>query len=315
MELKDTGKSWESWLGYGAEFLTIFFALALLAGRVYAQSYWNVFGLSPDLLDTNLINYAIVSPNTAVASVIMAAGTVVLIGLFRRRPPDLVGDNPSAAYWIGGLAFAAGFIAIGIIPHVNLSSWTAGTAGLAFGVGFLCFSWGSIIMTAALIQWEKKPPSPKKSSPQWVIAVKQWFRKHVAVKFFKPRSPSAHTKKRKLPIAVIQVFVVVSIAAASLWGILDTAHKFGVDEAAMTYDSRPWAALVLDSPNGFEDLVSTSNTSGSPLVRVKIITEAGGFLYVSPGLTKTPLQLYVRAVPVSRVQAIQYAVSITPLGK
>jgi hypothetical protein len=240
MELKDTGKSRESWLGYAAEFLTIFFALALLAGRVYAQSYWNLFGLSPDLVDINPVNYAIISPNTAVASVIMAAGTVALIALFRRRPPDFVGDYPSTIAWIGGLAFVGGLFAISIIPRVNLSDWIAGTAGLAFGVGFLCFSGGSIIMMEAFLKLEKKP------SPRWVIAVNQWFRKHVAAKFFKPRSPSAHTKKRKFPIAVIQVFVVVGIAAASLWAILDTAHKFGVDEAVMTYDARPWVTLLLD---------------------------------------------------------------------
>jgi len=313
MEPKDTGKSRESWLGYGAEFLTIFFALALLAGRVYAQSYWSIFGLSPDIVDTNLINYAIMSPNTAVASVIMAAGTVALIGLSRGRPPNFVGDYPTAAYWIGGLAFAAGLFAIAIIPHVNLSNWVAGTAGLAFGIGFLGFSGGFLIMMEAMIKWEKQPESQKKPPPQWVIAVNQWFRKHVAAKFFKPTSPSSHTKKRKLPIIVIQAFVVVGIAAFSLWGMLDTAHRFGVDEAATTYDARPVATLLVDSPNGLEDLAPTSNPSGSASVKVKIITEAGEFLYVSPGFTTTPLQLYVRAVPVSRVQAIQYAVGITPL--
>jgi uncharacterized membrane protein YgdD (TMEM256/DUF423 family) len=331
MEPKDTGKSRESWLGYGAEFFTIFFALALLAGRVYAQSYWSIFGLSPDIVDTNLINYAIISPNTAVASVIMAGGAVALIGLLRSRPPDFVGDYPTAAYWIGGLAFAAGLFAISFIPYVNLSNWVAGTAGLAFGVGFLCFSGGFIIWMEAMRKLEKKPQPqlvhaanqwfrkhvaarfPK--TPQWVHAANQWFRKHVAAKFIKRRSPTAPTKNRKLPIGAIQVFMVIAIAAVSLWGILDTAHKFGVDEAAMTYDARPIVTLLVDSPNGLEDLAPTLNLSGSTLVKVKIITEAGGFLYVSPGITTTPLQLHVRAVPVSRVQAIQYAVGITPLNK
>jgi hypothetical protein len=174
---------------------------------------------------------------------------------------------------------------------------------------FLCFSGGFIIMMEAMSKVEKKP------QPQWVLAVNQWFRKHVAVKFSKPRSPSADTKNRKLPIVVIQAIVVIGLASGSLGGMLDTAHKFGVDEAAMTYDARPIVTLLVDSPNGLEDLAPTLNLSGSTLVKVKIITEAGGFLYVSPGITTTPLQLHVRAVPVSRVQAIQYAVGITPLNK
>lgn len=93
MDSNDTGKYRASWLAYGAEILTIFFALAILTGRVYSQSYWNVFGLSPELLDTELINYAIMSPNTALASVLMAIGTVILVTFFRRHHPDIIGKG------------------------------------------------------------------------------------------------------------------------------------------------------------------------------------------------------------------------------
>lgn len=292
-EQTDAGKSRVSLLGYGAEFVTIFFALALLTGRVYAQSYWNVFGLSPELIDTVFVNYAIISPNTAMASVLMAAGTVAIIRVLIQRPIDFVGDqNPNAAVIIGALTWIAGLFAISIIPRVNLATWPAGTAGLAFGVGFLCFNGGLLIWMQASTKLEKKP------QPQWVLAVEQWVRNHVAVK-----------------LAVVQLFVVVGLAAASLWAMLDTANKFGFNEAVMTYDTRPAVMLLLDSPKGFEDLITASNTSDSAWMKVKIITGAGGFLYVSPGIKPTPLQLYVRAVPVSRVQAIQYAVGITPPGK
>lgn len=291
VELKDMSRSMVSWPVYGAEFLTIFFALALLSGRVYAESYWNVFGLSPELVGSTFINYAIVSPNTAVASVLMAAGTVGLIRVFTRRPPpDFIGDlHPKAAIITGALVFGVGVLAISIIPRVNLSTWIDGTAGLAFGTGFLCFTWGFIIWMQASMKQETKP------QPRWVFAIDQWVRKHVAVK-----------------LAVIQVFVVVGLTTTSLWAMLDTADKFGFNEAVTTYDTIPVATLLLDSPIGFEDLVYSSNAIDSALMRVKIITEAGAFLYVSPGVARTPLQLYVRAVPVSRVQAIHYAVDIAP---
>ena len=53
----DTGTNEKmSWLGYGAEILTVFFALIVLTGRVYAQSYWNVFGLAAQQIDNNFLN-------------------------------------------------------------------------------------------------------------------------------------------------------------------------------------------------------------------------------------------------------------------
>lgn len=290
MEPKDSGKLRELWLGYGAGFLTVFFALTILAGRVYAQSYWNVFGLSPEFIDTTFINYAIMSPNTAVASVLMAISTVVIIALLRRQPPDFVGDNnPKVVYFIGFLTFSAGLFAIAIIPLVNLSTWTSGTAGLAFGLGFLSFIGGALIWMQAGLKLEKKERT------KWEIAFFRWL--------------------RSIPFVLAQIFIMISFTAASIWAIVETAQKFGVNEAWMMYDTRPIVTLQLDSPIGFEDLVLTSNPSGAASLKVKIITETGGFLYISPGFTQTPHQLHVRAVPLSRVQAIQYAVGITPIGK
>lgn len=290
MELKDSDKSRESWLGYGAGFLTVFLALTILAGRVYAQSYWNVFGLSPEFIDTTFINYAIMSPNTAVASVLMAISTVVIIALLRRQPPDFVGDsNPKVAYFIGFLIFLAGLFAMVIIPRVNLSSWISGTAGLAFGLGFLSFIGGMLIWMQAGLKLEKK------ERPKWEIAFFRWL--------------------RSIPFVLVQIFIMIGFAATSIWAIVDTAQKFGVNEALTMYNTRPMLTLQLDSPKGFEDLAMSTDPGGATLLKVKIIAEAGGFLYVSPGVTQNPQQIHIRAVPVSRVQAIKYTVDVTPIGK
>jgi len=290
-EQKGAGKSRALWLEYGAEILTIFLALAILTGRVYAQSYWNVFGLSAEYIDTAFINYAIMSPNTAVASMLIAIGTVVvIIALFRRQPTDFVGsNNPRVVYIIGWLAFWVGLFAIGIIPKVNLSTWTSGTAGLAFGLGFLSFIGGNLIWIQASLKLEKN------KQPKWEVAIFKWL--------------------RNIPFVLFQIFIVVGFVAGSLWAITDTAQKFGANEAKMMFDSKPKVILQLDSPKGFEDLAMVPNPSGAASFEVKIITEAGGFLYISPRVTKTPHQLYVRAVPILRVQAIQYVVDVTPLGE
>lgn len=288
---KNTDKSGVLWLGYGAELLTIFFALVVLTGRIYAQSYWNVFGLSAELIDTAFINYAVMSPNTAIASMLIAISTmIVVVTLLKQRPTDFVGNgNPRVAYFVGLSMFLLGLFAVGLILKVNSSSWTSGTAGLAFGLGFLSFVGGTLIWIQAGLKLEEN------KQPKWEVAVFRWF--------------------RNVPLILLQIFIVVGFAAGSLWAITDTAQKFGANEAKMMYDMRPVVTLQLDSPEGFEDSLLTPNSNVEASVRVKIITEAGGFLYVSTGVTKTPLQIHVRAVPVSRVQAIQYAIDVTPLGE
>ena len=290
VDSKDKGISRVSWLGYGAEILTIFFALAVLTGRVYAQSYWNVFGLSAELIDTDFINYAIMSPNTVLASVLMAIGTVALITFFRRQPHDFIGDsNPRVCFIIGWLTCLAGLGAMFVIMKVNFSTWSAGTAGIAFGLGYIIAIGGEIIGIQAGFKLEKK------ETKKWEIAVSRWL--------------------KNVPFVLVEIVLLIGLVSIALYAILDTAQNFGTNEAKMMYDTRPWVTLQLDSPKGFEDLALTQKTSGSVLLKVRIITEAGGFLYISPGLTQTPLQLHVRAVPVSRVQSIQYVVDVTPLGE
>lgn len=120
---------------------------------------------------------------------------------------------------------------------------------------------------------------------------------------------------RKLPKMFVQAFFAVGLVLVSLWGICATAKQIGANEAKFMYNMKPMVSLQLDSPKGFEDLASTTNPSGTTLLRVKIITEDGGFLYISPGIAKTSQKILIRAVPISRVQAIQYELDIAPIGK
>lgn len=290
IEQKDTGESRRVWLGYGAEFLTIFFALAILTGRVYAQSYWNVFGLSSELIGITFVDYAIMSPNAVLASVLMAACTVVMIVFLMRQPYDLVGDcSPRVLYVIGWSAFWAGLFTIFMIPKVNSSTWIAGTAGIAFGLGYLIAIIGQVIWVQAALKLQKKEQSKlDKILAGWI---------------------------NKLPFTLTRIFFAIVIVSAGLWGILDTAQKFGANEAKFMYNTRPWATLQLDSLIGLEDLASVSTPNDAVISNVKIITEAGGLLYISR-LTQPPSQLlHVRAIPVSRIQAIRYEVAATPIGE
>ncbi|MBA7525599.1 hypothetical protein ES705_17752 [subsurface metagenome] len=285
---KETGKLRVSWLGYGAEILTIFFALAVLTGRVYAQSYWNVFGLSPELIDTTFINYAIMSPNTVLASMLIAISTVVLATFFRRRPPDIIGSySPRVLSIIGMLAFVVGLSAF-IVLKVDLSTWIPGTVGIVFGFGYLMAIGGLTFWLQALLKGEKKKPS---KLDDFLFG---WG--------------------KKVPFILIQIFFILAFLSVSLWGILSTAQTFGANEAKFMYNTRPIVTLELDSSKGFEDIALVSDPNSAVISNVKIIAETGGFLYIAR-LTKTPPQLNVRAVPVSRVQAIQYNVVATPIGE
>jgi hypothetical protein len=289
MDSKDASKPRTSWLWYGGEILTIFFALAVLTGRVYAQSYWNVFGLSTELIDTSFVNYAIMSPNAALASMLMAAGTVVLLAVFfRRQPPDIIGNySPRVVYVIGWLAFIAGLYAT-LILRVDSSTWTLGTAGMVFGLGYLISIGGLIAWVQAALKQEKKEPSKLDNFLfGWV---------------------------KKVPFILVYIFFVVAFILVSLWGILDTAQKFGANEAKFMYNTSPIVTLQLDSSKGFEDIALVSSPNSAVISNYRIITEAGGLLYIAR-LAENPPQLNVRAVPVSRVQAIQYDVVSTPIGE
>lgn len=279
-----------SCLLYGGEILSLFLALAVLTGRVYAQSYWNVFGLSLDLISTNLISFAIISPNSVIASMMMAIGMVAMIIIFfRGQPPDIIGSfNPTLAYYLGFVVHAAGLSAL-IVLKIDSSSWTIGTAGLMFGFGYLLSLGGLLFFLQALFKMQGNKPS------KIDLFLLGWL--------------------RKLPFVTVLYFFIAMFVLGSLWGVLDTTQRFGANEAKFAYNTKPFVILQLDSSKGFEDLALVPNSIDVATMKVKIITEVGGFLYVSPGLKKTPPRLNVRAVPVSRILAIQYDVEAAPIGR
>lgn len=288
---KETSKFRGSWLGYGTQILTIFFALAVLTGRVYAQSYWNVFGLSPELLNTTFIDYAVMSPNATLASILIAIGTVAIVAFMRQRTPDIIGSHsPKAISIIGTVAMLIGISSF-IILKLASSAWPPGTAGLFLGLGFLLYIGGLMAFTQALgasIRKEKKEP------PKLVRFLFGWT--------------------NKLPFIVIQILLIALILSSGLWGILDTAQRFGANEAKFMYINRPTATIELDSSKGVEDIAFVVNPSSAVIPNFTIIAETSGFLYITR-LTAEPLQFNVRAIPISRVQAIQYNVATTPIGQ
>jgi hypothetical protein len=286
---KGTDKNTLSWLRYGAEILTIFFALAVITGRIYTLNYWNVFGIFRELTDTSFINYAIVSPNTAVASMFLAAGTVAMLAFFRGQPYDLIGDkNPTVSYMLGWIAFWAGVFVMGLVTKVDLSSWPDGTIGLIFGLSYFFVIGGQTVWMQAMLKRQTELSNLDKALFGWL---------------------------KKIPIMVIQVTMVVLLISGSLGAIFDTAKQFGANEAKMTYNTRPIVTLQLDSPTGLEPFHVTTNPNGATLTGVRIITETGDFLYIAGITQTTPQQLYVRAVPISRVKAIQYEMAVPPIGK
>ena len=206
-ELTDinTNKEKISWLGYEAEVLTVFFALIVLSGRVYAQSYWNVFGLSAQFVDNNFINYAIMSPNVAIASVLMALGTIFMVLIFRKQPIDFIsGNNPKVASNVGFILFWVGLFFVGFITLIDASRWTLDTPSLVYGLAYLSFLGGFYTWMMAAIQIDDKTSLRIAKTFRWL---------------------------RNIPFIFIQVLFMILFAGSSLWGVMDMAQKFGANEA------------------------------------------------------------------------------------
>jgi len=278
-----------SWLGYGAQILTLFLALAIIAGRIYTQRYWSVFGLAPDFNSVPLINYAIASPDVAVASLFIAVGTTatIIVVFIKQRSFDTIGSlNPRIVYTAGCFMFFTGIFGVGLIARVDLSSWAAGTVGLVFGISYFVGLVGVLTWVQAALKLQKEPLKPSK--------VFQWL--------------------KKIPPYSTRTFFVAGIFITSLWGIFETAWQFGSNEAKFMYNTKPMVSIQLESPTGFEDFISTAFESAI-ILRAKIIEQDSEFLYVSPGLTGTPQQLHILAIPVSRVEAIRYDIEASPIGK
>jgi hypothetical protein len=288
-ETKNLEKPTLPWLKYGTEILTIFSALAILTGRIYTVSYWNTFGISPDLSDIPFVNYAIVSPNTAVACMFLAVAAVMMLIFFKKQPYDLIGQNsPTFCYIIGWLAFWVGAFTAGIITQCDLSSWPNGTVGLVLGLAYFFAFGGQIVLTQAMLKNQKDLSKTDKVFLGWL---------------------------RKIPIILIQVIIVLSLVSAALWGIFATAEQFGTNEAKMTYNIRPIVTIQLDSPVGFVGFDVATNPDSTTLNGVRIIKEAGELIYIAGLTNTTPQKLYIRVVPTSRVKAIQYEMVAPPIGK
>jgi hypothetical protein len=277
------------WLGYGAEILTVFFALIVLAGRVYAQSYWKVFGLSAQTIDNNFVNYAIMSPNIAIASVLIAMSTIFMIFIMRKQPTDITGgNNPKVVARIGFVIFWIGLFIVGLIPLIDASRWILGTPGLVYGLAYLSFLGGFYTWMTAAVQLDDKTKSK-------IVATLGWV--------------------KNIPFIYVQVFFIVLFAASSIGLLMDVAQKFGANEAKEAYITSPVENIDLSQSKGFEDIVMSLNPDGTSLIQVKILAQANGFFYVSPGGTVNPPQLDIRAIPASQIQSIQYNVGVTPIGK
>jgi hypothetical protein len=284
-------KSKTPWLVYAAELLTILFALMVLAGRVYEQSYWHVFGLNVGVGDISFISYAIASPNAAIASVSVAIGAIFIIALFRGQFPDLVGDNnPRFIYILGTIIFFLGMLAIGFVMRVNTSTWPLGLAGLLFGIGYLAFIGSPLIWSQAILKLPTREPSKFERS---VIRL----------------------MRNLIPLKLFILFLVVGIFATSIWAIVDTSQKFGSNEAKQILIEQPEVIIQLDSVRGFEDIIPIMNLNGTAPLKARVITKHEGFLYVYCGGTTNPLQIYIRAIPYERIQSIKYSIDITPIGE
>jgi hypothetical protein len=265
---------------YGAGFLTIFFALALLTGRISMQSYWNEYGLSLDIVNSSFMNFAIASPNTTIASILIAAITVMLWASMEKFVIFFKDLNRIVLLLIGLSIFTVGLLTIGYNLFLDQTGWPNGLAGLVYGIGYFCFILGTILMTATSHRFVLKENSTTKN---------QFY---MSLKF------------STIMLVVASILVIYGTVGT----ILTRAEKFGIADAHNDYNKKPLVTLQIDSSNGFGDLAYTLNDDETIIKDVKMITEFGDFLYISSNTT-FPLVVYL--IPISRVQSIVYTSNIT----
>jgi len=329
---KDTHKKskW-SWIGNGAEFLSIFIALALLTGRVSVQSYWNQYGLSLDIANTNIVNYAVASPNTTLASIIISLSIVAFIWFIQQKDLHLTNSpNISQTICLGFTLFFIGVSVVMIFTFYNFPTLVYGLAGIFLGSGFITFITGIIVIGEATQQkWKEKTTIILEIYKIYQDQI--WYKRNFVYKFWQTHIVSSgkrfcywcKTRNNKTIIKPpstkinptnninyffgLRVLLAFLFIIASLWAILDSAYNFGIADVYSDYANKPWVSVQLDSSIGLEDMMDILSAN-NVLENVKIITEVGDFLYFSSNET-FPLVVYV--IPISRVQTIQYTSKIT----
>ena len=217
----------------------------------------------------------------------MAVGTICIVSMFRNQLPDLIGNkDPQTSLKLGFVVLSIGLVIGALILGINTSAWTSGTPGMVFGLANLfCLAGVYVIMLA------RSKLNEKEVLPKYLA----WL--------------------KNTPAMFVQVFFILIFVGLSFWGITDMAHLFGTNEAKEAYITSPVADVELNSPKGFENIATSVNPDGNVVIKVKILVQANEFLYVSPGGNLNPPQLDIRAIPVSQVQAIDYSIGVTPIGK
>lgn len=277
-----------TWIGYLASSITVLFALIVLTGRIYAESYWHVFGLSPALAGMSVIDYAVMSPDTAIASALLALCAVLLFLSFRGEPRFVTTDN-----WRIVLGIGIGISAVGIVGSLSITNVVhrpmlfPGFRGFLLGAGQILWVAGTdLYMSCVSVLPEKTL--------------------YVLDKLYS-------VSGRSLELVSLLHWGLSAITVAFLLLLtLSMASSFGHDDAVFMYKTAHPAMIQVDSTKGLGTVVTPENTDNTTFVEAKVITEAGGFLYVTTNLTMPSdrhQQLIIRAIPVSSIQSMSYGVS------
>lgn len=188
--------------------------------------------------------------------------------------------------------FFIGFIIVITVPDINTSKWTPGTPGLLFGLGYLGFICGMVLINHAAIKIDKEYNRPQS---KWEAAIIRGL--------------------RNVPKIIFLGMSIILFASSAVWSIASNAQAFGKNEAKLMLSARPEAVLSVDSQIGFEDIVSVNGLGDVTIEKIGIIIEANGILYFSNNFTIDSPQLNVRAIPLSRIKAIKYCVDVNQNGE
>ncbi len=268
----------------------IFVALTVILGRIYLASYSATLGLPP-LVESNLLQYAVASPDVGFFSLIWASYASVLLWW------PTYGDSLrfSGSQWFGAVLILRGIVFIGAAYRFD---GVLGMAGIGLGAGEVFCTTGLLMLSPLLKACGGLLRAARKLF-SWLVG---GLLRRVAGRLFKRlaggllRRVAARLYKRKsvapkdappLPAPSPQLVTICGYFAwvlIVLVTVVAFAHGiFAPGRAQLDFDSLPATQLVLQSVVGFEEIME-KDAEGAPLQRtvpLKVVATGTDHFYLA----------------------------------
>lgn len=293
------------------QFFTVFVAIATLFGRVFYVRYHDILGLPMADVIENVLAYAVISPDTTIASFGIAA--TVTFGLyfqnFIKSAIDRLENKllMAASILVNGIIFFlySVFPSIEQIECFNLSQLPEGTYGLIFVFGF-----AQIQITIAILARWYHARSQSKSSKADEGVLSDEIEKETPQKPISVGETSASDTKTNNVALIFDIFF---IAAASLilmfWFVIAMGERNAIHDYIYADDAQIRLSSQLIDVNSLQHLECGKENR---ICRIGVVSIRDNFIYIRPIEykidTKEPWSddLVIYGIPLEDVRQIIY---------